>query len=101
MEAHFNQSLIKNKMYLIGLLLLGTALALNVPECGSSSPPVLTFSFYNGSADPTASTTASICHTPSSLRITWHCIDKEIISPYQSCNDPLYNADAVEIFIST
>jgi hypothetical protein len=35
------------------------------------------------------------------LHIRWFNIDDEIISTYTKCNDPLYNEDAVEIFLAT
>lgn len=42
-----------------------------------------------------------ICHDNKNLVIRWKCIDTNIVSPYTKCNDPLYNADVVEIFIAT
>lgn len=50
---------------ILGLVfvLVQVVLTLNVPDCGSSSPPILTFSYYNGSVDPTRSTQATLCHT--------------------------------------
>ena len=35
------------------------------------------------------------------MHIRWFCEDAEIVSSYKNCNDPLYNEDAVEFFIST
>lgn len=81
--------------------LIVLCLALDVPKCGDPKVPILKFSFYNGTADPQDSTRAELCHDGENLMITWQCIDQEIISPYQHCNDPLYNADAVEVFIAT
>lgn len=89
------------KRNILLILIFIAVSALNVPACGDSRVPILKFDNWNGSADTTNSTTAEICHTADSLIISWTCIDSEIIAPYQKCNDPLYNADAVEIFIAT
>ena len=74
---------------------------LDVPSCADPKIPVLRFSYWNGTADPAESTVANVCHDNTHLIIRWTCKDDEVISPYQKCNDPLYNADAVEIFIAT
>ena len=42
-----------------------------------------------------------MCHDENYLHIYWWCTDDEIISTYDKCNDPLYNEDAVEIFLAT
>ncbi len=87
---------------IVSLMLIVVAIcALNVPPCGDERVPTLRFSYWNGSVDTTNSTTAQICHNADSLIISWNCVDSEIIAPYQHCNDPLYNADAVEVFIAT
>ena len=83
------------------VLIFAVVYALNVPLCGDSRVPNLKFSNWNGSIDATNSTTAQICYNSDSLVISWNCIDSEVLAPYQHCNDPLYNADAVEIFIAT
>lgn len=85
--------------YLLAFVILQLAVALNVPSCGSLTPVMLHFSLINGTLDN--STTASICHDATSLFINWTSIDKEIISTYKNCNDPLYKEDVVEVFIST
>lgn len=74
---------------------------LNVPSCSDPKIPILRFSYWNGTADSDESTIANICHDNTHLIIKWTCKDEEVISPYKQCNDPLYNADAVEIFIAT
>ena len=63
--------------------------------------PVLTFRYWNGTADESKSTTAELCHDSNNLVISWNCKDDQIYSPYQKCNDPLYEYDAVEIFVAT
>jgi len=35
---------------------------LDVPKCGGQKVPVLTFRFWNGTADEDKSTTAELCH---------------------------------------
>ena len=77
------------------MLIVAIAVAVDVPACGDPLTPSLKFSYWNGTVDSPASTIASLCHNNGNLLITWVCIDAEIIAPYQKCNDPLYNADAV------
>lgn len=80
-------------------LVAATALAINVYDCSEQSQYSLSFSYIDG--QPDATTTASLCHDSEHLYVRWASIDDEIIAPYQQCNDPLYNADAVEVFIAT
>ena len=88
-------------MITILFLVLVTINSLDVPPCGDPTVPVLNFGFWNGTVDENNSTKAEICHDQDHLVITWICKDDEVIAPYDSCNDPLYNADAVEIFIAS
>lgn len=83
------------KNIVLMLFIVLAVVALDIPVCGNPLVPTLKFSLWNGTADPTASTSASICHDSNNLVISWDCIDSDIIAPYQKCNDPLYNADAV------
>ena len=73
-------------------------LALNVPNCNQGQA---TIRFYeqDGSLDPT--TLTKICHTDDELVLQWACVDTDIISEYEHCNDPLYKQDAVLIFLAT
>lgn len=92
--------LIDSNRYIMSIILgltflLASAIALNVPLCGTPDIPTLRFSFYNGTADSSNSTKAELCHDGSNLLINWDNTDSEVISPYEHCNDPLYNADAV------
>jgi hypothetical protein len=83
--------------YLLLALLLVATLSLNVPNC--SSPALLSFTLIDGT--PEATTQATICHDNVYLYVNWTSIDKEVISTYKNCNDPLFKEDVVEIFIST
>ena len=89
------------KKYLLFLVFLWTISTLEVPSCGSPKLPHLRFQYWNGTADPQDSTIAQLCHFQQHLRIDWQCIDSDVRSPYEKCNDPLYNADAVQVFIAT
>jgi hypothetical protein len=57
------------------LLMLAITLTLDVPTCGDPLVPTLKFSYWDGTADYTASTIASICHNNGNLVITWVCND--------------------------
>lgn len=81
------------------LILLLPAISISVYNCAESQDYTLNFTYINGTADHT--TKASLCHDTQSLYIRWSSIDNEVIAPYAKCNDPLYNADAVEVFIAT
>lgn len=84
---------------LLLLLFAVTTLQLDVPNCHARKNYILNFTLINGTLDTT--THADLCHDNQHLFIRWHSTDDDIIAPYQKCNDPLYNADAVEIFIAT
>ncbi|EGC28890.1 hypothetical protein DICPUDRAFT_159603 [Dictyostelium purpureum] len=45
-------------------------------------------------------TFASICYDDEYLRIKANCIDNNIISPYNQCNQDLFDADVFEIFLA-
>jgi hypothetical protein len=81
------------------LLLVALVASLDVPNCDQEAGYSLPFTYIDGSPDST--TWASLCHDAQHLLIRWKSIDNEVIAPYQNCNDPLYNADAVEVFIAT
>lgn len=85
-------------LFIIGLLCTLT-LSINVPTCGSDSYASLSFTYINGQPDDT--TSATLCHDNENLYVQWRSIDKEIIANYENCNDPLWQQDVVEIFIST
>jgi len=82
----------KTGLLLICLISLAVAVV-DVPHCSHSSKVWLQYSYINGSYDNT--TNATLCHDETSLFVKWFSLDKEIISPYGNCNDPLYNDDAV------
>jgi len=80
--------------YLISIAILITIVSsLNVPKCSSGNVPVLKFYYQNGTGDST--TVAKVCYDDVNLNIEWLNIDKEVISTYTKCNDPLYKEDAV------
>jgi hypothetical protein len=88
------------KTALLLVLMISLAVAVvDVPHCSDPSQVWLQYSYINGSYDDT--TNATLCHDDVSLFVKWFSADKEVISPYGNCNDPLYNADAVELFIAT
>ncbi len=57
------------------LVIVVAAICLDIPFCGDALVPKLKFSYWNGTADLSGSTTASICHDNNNLIITWDCID--------------------------
>ena len=81
-----------NKSIILGLL-LATVITLDVRHCLSEKTFSLNFTYIDGTPDNT--TWAELCHNNKELVIRWKSIDKQIISPYNNCNDPLFNADAV------
>jgi hypothetical protein len=86
------------KYILAWLLLVTTICVTNIPRCDSAYPLTLNFTYIYGQADNT--TSASLCHDESFLYVSWVNIDKEIISTYKQCNDPLEKEDVVGIFIA-
>lgn len=86
------------------LLLLPCCLSfiVNIPSCPSTpQPPNLTPFTYTTTGTIDNTTSASMCHDDKYLHIRWYCQDDDIISTYTKCNDPLYNEDAVEVFLAT
>ena len=53
-----NHTFIKMKNIALLLLVVGAALALDVPFCGDALVPKLKFAYWNGTADVPATTTA-------------------------------------------
>lgn len=51
--------------------------------------------------EPDDTTSALVCHDEQFLYVFWDCMNSEFISSYKKCNDPLYNEEAVEIFIAS
>jgi len=70
-----NHRFVKMKHIALLLFLVAAALTLDIPSCGDPLVPKLKFSYWNGTADTSASTTASICHDNNNLIITWDCAD--------------------------
>ena len=61
---------------IICLLALASALCcLDVPSCSDPKVPVLRFSYWNATADPSESTDAHVCHDDTHLIIRWTCKD--------------------------
>lgn len=89
----------QQKTIIVILQLLLLVLSLDVHNCSQSGDYPLSFAYINGTADST--TRAGICYDSQYLHIQWDSTDEEVIAPYEHCNDPLYNADAVEVFIAT
>ncbi len=83
------------------LISLSLCLIVNVPKCTNDFTPNIRPFHYttNGTVDET--TNAHMCHDDTFLHIRWFNVDDEIISTYTKCNDPLYNEDAVEVFLAT
>ena len=91
----------------IAILLCFSAVFCNqiqIPTCTGSPTPTLKPFRNTITGDPeyaTSETSAYMCHDDKYLYIYWWCTDDDIISTYQNCNDPLYNQDAVEIFLAS
>lgn len=92
-------------MRLVALLLIivaySSCLSIQVVKCTGSPTPTLSPFSNTVTGEPQAGTSAHMCHDGKFLNIYWWCDDYEIISDYQKCNDPLYNQDAVEIFLAS
>ena len=86
--------------------ILGIYGVLYVPLC----PDILSlsnFTLSSGNGSPTFDTNVTLCYTKNtttneaySLLISYSMNDINPSSPYNGCNEPLYKADAVELFIS-
>eukprot|EP01108_Squamamoeba_japonica_P004956 TRINITY_DN3880_c0_g1_i1.p1 TRINITY_DN3880_c0_g1~~TRINITY_DN3880_c0_g1_i1.p1 ORF type:complete len:248 (+),score=45.11 TRINITY_DN3880_c0_g1_i1:102-845(+) len=75
------------------------------PACSDGAlmrPQVSRFILDDGSAFAPAAgqTNVSVCHTQESVRFKFNMTDVSIESPYETCNEPLYKADAVEAFVA-
>jgi hypothetical protein len=58
------------------------------------------FVLSDGQGFPKQSTIVYGCHTNHSLRFKFECHDSVIISTFEKCNDPLFQQDAVELFLT-
>jgi len=45
-------------------------------------------------------TAVHFCYDDRALQLKYECEDNNIISPYTDCNQPLYNSDVVEVFLT-
>jgi len=54
----------------------------------------------NDTALPLQSTVIQLCWTATELLVKYVCNDSQPYNPYTKCNDPLYQYDVVELFIT-
>ncbi|KAN0027803.1 hypothetical protein ACTFIV_009627 [Dictyostelium citrinum] len=80
---------------------------LNIYRCSNNSTnqwsnatSVTDFTLTSNYGLAVQQTFASICYDDQYINIKAYCIDNNIISPYNSCNQDLFNADVFETFIS-
>lgn len=66
----------------------------------SSIPPLSPFILADGSREARQQTTVRVCHTPQVLYIRFDCQDRDIWGNYTRRDDPIYNEEAVEVFIA-
>lgn len=57
------------------------------------------FTLDSGQGAPAQSTTVEACYNSTHLNSYFTAVDNNIVAPYSQCNDHLYNADVVEMFI--
>ena len=82
----------KNLLVIVALC-CSAVWSLDVRRCNLGSLVQVPLAYINGTADDT--TTASLCYDDTFLYVIWNSVDKEIISDYKSCNDPLWKEDVV------
>jgi hypothetical protein len=58
------------------------------------------FANWDAQGVPEYPTEARLAYDDRNLYVAFHCRDRDIVSPYQSRDDPLWNEDVVELFIS-
>jgi hypothetical protein len=78
---------------------------LKVPKCPSpldwnQTALVPSFTLDSGSGSPIQQTEVHVCYDTNFLYVRYDCIDNNIYSDYQNCNDDLFNEDVVEMFIA-
>jgi hypothetical protein len=69
-------------------LLVFTSCAINIPTCTKGAVSVSFRDSGKGTLDET--TKANLCHDSKYLYVDWENIDREIISTFTKCNDPLF-----------
>eukprot|EP01084_Bolivina_argentea_P112082 199926_1 len=90
---------------------LGTDIPLDVidiPKCSHGNLYLRNFTISNGNGKPEYDTNVFVCYrpksifdeTPYALLIEYKMNDETPSSPYNQCNQPLYEYDAVEFFIA-
>jgi len=58
------------------------------------------FTLDIGSGYPSQQTQVHLCYTNDSLHVKFEAIDHKIYSTFTQCNEPLYQQDAVEMFLT-
>lgn len=85
--------IIMRNLLVIVALCCAVGWSLDVGRCELGSLVQVPLVYINGTGDD--STTASLCYDDTFLYVSWQSVDKEIISDYKSCNDPLWKEDVV------
>jgi len=78
---------------------------LNVPKCPSpldwnKTAFVPSFTLDAGHGEPVQLTEVHVCYETDYLYVRYDCVDNNIFSQFQNCNDDLYEEDVVEMFIA-
>eukprot|EP01132_Coremiostelium_polycephalum_P005389 gene5389-6722_t len=79
---------------------------LTISECiadpidWNTTEHISNFRLVDNSSMAIQQTFVSICYDNEYLNIRADCVDNNIVSPYQSCNQDLFNADVFEVFVS-
>ncbi|KAJ4460050.1 hypothetical protein PAPYR_3766 [Paratrimastix pyriformis] len=90
--------------FLFGFLFVGvtcTTPILEVSPCSAGFTKIPdAFIIYDGSSLATQTTSVELCHGAHALVLNITCADRNILTPFKKCNDPLFKASAVEFFIT-
>jgi len=87
---------------LFGLLAFAALAAipdLNVPQCPKTAS-ISKFQLSSGAGLPSEATTVAMCWQNSGLVVNVHTVDNYTYSPYTKCNENLFNADVIEMFVT-
>jgi hypothetical protein len=74
------------------------------PPPGSSWQEITSvkdFILADGSARAKQQTTVFMCYNSQWIYIKFNCSDNHIYSPFTKCNQPLYQYDVVEVFLTS
>ena len=76
--------------------------SLSIPRCNVGAPAALDgLSRSDGSAPFPAGTSISLCWTPDSLVLEYHCLDDRFLrNDFLECNSPMYNQVAARLLRS-